>query len=194
MFGSPYTPGRAPRQPWLAMRVPCVGPTVLSSKAPCPAGLAKALEGQAQEEPRGPVTGDQPDLPPAQPPRPPDLTAPEEAPVCSVRRAIPRREQGCPRLLLPTPRHRRAAGSWEPAAPSFTKPLLHAVPSRAQHSPRAARRPPCHSSHTPAPSWATRQGGRRQPCWTSLTFTGCLHPPAGQGQLLRRPGTVLGHV
>lgn len=32
----------------------------------CPAGLAKALEGQAQEEPGGPVPGDQPGLPPAQ--------------------------------------------------------------------------------------------------------------------------------
>ena len=47
---------------------PTWGPAVLCSKASCPAGLAQALEGQAQEDPWGPVTGDQPGVPPAQVP------------------------------------------------------------------------------------------------------------------------------
>lgn len=44
----------------------CGDPTLLSSKVLCPAGLAKALESQAEAEPRGPVSSDQPGLPLAQ--------------------------------------------------------------------------------------------------------------------------------
>ena len=46
------------------------------SRVFCPAGLAQALEGPAQEEPRGPIASDQPGLPPTQVPgafRPPTL-------------------------------------------------------------------------------------------------------------------------
>lgn len=60
--GSSYTLGRV-------RGIPLWGPTVLSSKVPCPAGLAKALAGQTQEEPGGPVTSDQSGFSPAQVPR-----------------------------------------------------------------------------------------------------------------------------
>lgn len=61
-IGSPHTLGRI-------RGIPSWGPTVLSSKDPCPAGLAKAVEGQTQEKPGGPIPGDQPGLSPTQVPQ-----------------------------------------------------------------------------------------------------------------------------
>lgn len=60
------SPGVQPRQG----ASHCGGPAVPFSKVSCPAGLAEALEGQAQEEPWGPIAGDQLGVPPAQVPGP----------------------------------------------------------------------------------------------------------------------------
>lgn len=57
-------------RPWQGWRgVSSWGPAVVPEVS-CPAGLAEALEGQAQEEPRRPVAGHQPGFPPAQVPGP----------------------------------------------------------------------------------------------------------------------------
>lgn len=62
--GSFPRPRTTPHSPFRASH--CGDPTVLSSKALCPAGLAKALESQAQAQPRRPVGSERPGVPHAQ--------------------------------------------------------------------------------------------------------------------------------